>query len=443
MIKRVFWVALFTGLSHLISILTISYVIRELGEEVSGYIGIIDSTVILVASIISFGIQLAVNRNVATKTSWQSNYNLAQSARLMLSFFIVIFGAVLYLFGGEMQYLIYAFAPLVALNGDYALYGNGKPITASSLSFLRVAAPNLGILFAGYLGGLNVIYVYIVLLATGIFLAGLISSRANHVKYFFLPRKHFLKFYFKYWKVGGYQVASALIVPGILVIADWFYSLAIIGLINGLLKILIVYKGGLRIIVQTFFKEITIEKTHEKIDKASLLAWGAVSIPIIVYYNTTLNLLFDNKYDEIAILLPVIGAIMFLGAFRNASEARALILKKDNLNLSIFLIALLLQTIVLITFSYTPYFIWGIPLGLLIAELTVVIGLGYGLHRWHYFIRRFNFILKLLPPIIFSLLLKFIFPPSLTILGISIIIYIIWSFIFFRKLIFGSLTDLS
>jgi O-antigen/teichoic acid export membrane protein len=114
-------------------------VIRELGEEVSGYIGIIDSAVVLVASVISFGIQLAVNRNVATKSSWKSNYHLAQSARLMLSFFVIAFGAILYFTNGQMQYLIYAFAPLVALNGDYALYGNGKPITASSLSFLRVA----------------------------------------------------------------------------------------------------------------------------------------------------------------------------------------------------------------------------------------------------------------------------------------------------------------
>jgi O-antigen/teichoic acid export membrane protein len=443
MIKRVFWVALFTGLSHLISLITISYVIRNLGEEVSGYIGIIDSSVILVASVVSFGIQLAVNRNVATKSSWKSNYQLAQSARLTLSLFVIIFGAVLYLLNSEMQYLIYAFAPLVALNGDYALYGNGKPITASSLSFLRVAAPNLGILAASYLGGLEVIYIYIILLAIGIFLAGLIAARANQVPYFILPRKHFLKFYYKYWKVGAYQVASALIVPGILVIADWFYAIAIIGLINGLLKILIVYKGGLRIIVQTFFKELSIEKTEEKIDKASLIAWGAVSIPIIIYYKTTLTLLFENKYDEIAILLPVIGVIMFLGAFRNASEARALILKRDNLNLIVFLTALLLQTIVLVAFSFTPYFIWGIPLALLIAELTVVIGLGYGLHKWHYFKRRFNFLLKLVPPLAIALILKFLFTPSILILSLSITIYLIWSFIFFRKLIFGSLTDLS
>jgi O-antigen/teichoic acid export membrane protein len=86
MIKRVFWVALFTGLSHLISIITISYVLRNLGEETSGYLGVIDSTIVFVSSIISFGIQLAVNRNVATSTSWKSNYKLGQSSRLMLSF---------------------------------------------------------------------------------------------------------------------------------------------------------------------------------------------------------------------------------------------------------------------------------------------------------------------------------------------------------------------
>jgi len=443
MLKRVFWVALFTGLSHIISIITVSYVLRNLGEEVSGYLGVVDSTILFVSSIISFGIQLAVNRNVATKTGWKSNYNLGQSARLMLSFFVLLFGLIAYIIQGELSLLIYCFAPLIALNGDYALYGNGKPIRAASLSFLRVALPNLGIILTSTFLGVEVLPIYILLLASGIFLTGIISAYFNGVSYFVMPSKRFLKFYFKYAKVGVYQVIGVLLVPSIFVVANWFYSMAMIGLINALLKLLIVYKGGLRIIVQTFFKEIKQAKVDLKIDKASLIAWGAISVPVMVYYNTTLSMLFEDKFENIEVLLPFIGCIMFLAAFRNASEARALILKKDDLNLFVFLTALTLQVTLLVVFSYLPSKIWGIPIGLAIAELVIVLGLGIGLNGWMFFKERLQFVIKLIPPILIAVIIKMVWAESYFTLALSIIIYGVWSLLFFRKLIFGSLTQME
>ena len=443
MLKRVFWVALFTGLSHLISIVTISYVLRNLGEETSGYLGVIDSTIIFVSSIISFGIQLAVNRNVATSTSWKSNYKLGQSSRLMLSFFVLVFGVVAYALQGNINLLIYCYAPLIALNGDYALYGNGKPIIAASLSFLRVALPNLGIIITGHYFGTEVLPIYILLLALGTLSTGLIAAKFNGVSYFYLPRRHFLKFYFKYSKIGIYQVVGVLLVPSILVVANWFYSIAIIGLINGLLKLLIVYKGGLRIIVQTFFKEIKEERTDLKIDKASLIAWGAISIPVIIYFKSTLFLLYGHTYDEIASILPFIGGVMFLAAFRNASEAKALIQKKDNLNLYVFLTALLVEISIIIFFSYTSNSIWGIPIGLFVAELTIVLGLGFGLKKMNFFTERLRFITMLLPLLLLAFAIKFFIGESYSTLGVSIIIYVAWSLLFFRKLIFGSLTKME
>jgi O-antigen/teichoic acid export membrane protein len=439
MIKRVFWVALFTGLSHLISIITISYVLRVLGEEVSGYLGVIDSTIVLVASIISFGIQLAVNRNVATRSSWQSNYKLGQSSRLMLSFFVLIFGLIIFFIEGDFTMLIYCFAPLIALNGDYALYGNGKPIIAASLSFLRVALPNLGIIFTGYFLGVDVIPTYIFLLSLGIFLAGVISAHYNGVSYFYLPRKKFAKFYYKYLKVGVYQVASVLLIAGILVIANWFYTIVVIGLINGLLKLLIVYKGGLRIIVQTFFKEIRLKGTSQKIDKASILAWGLISIPVIIFYDTTIQLLFGDMYNNYVLLLPMVGIIMLIASFRNSAEARALIIRNDNLNLYLFLTALIVEVIFIVAYSYLDDPIWGIPIGILLGELILVI--GYSLYIRKFFVDRFMFLVKLSPVLIIAFLMRLSLGSYTYSLIASIAIYILWVIIFYRRLIFGSLTN--
>lgn len=134
---------------------------------------------------------------------------------------------------------------------------------------------------------------------------------------------------------------------------------------------------------------------------------------------------------------------MFLAAFRNASEAKALIQKRDNLNLSVFLIALLLEITILIIFSYKENPIWGIPIGLFVAELTIVFGLGFGLNKVKFFIDRFKFVGKLAPPLFLAYGIKFFVGESYVALGVSVIIYSVWSLLFFRKLIFGSLTNME
>lgn len=439
MIRRVFWVALFTGLSHLVSLVTVSFVITNLGEETSGYLGVIDSTIMVVASIISFGIQLAVNRNVATKFSWKSNYSLAQASRLMLGLILGLGGLIGYWWFKDIAILVYCMSPLIALNGDYALYGNGKPIAAASLSFLRVALPNLGILALAYLYEIDIVIPYVYLLALGIFLAGVLASRFNQVDYLVVPRKNFVKFYFKYLKVGLYQVVSVLLLAGVLTIGNIFYEIAVIGLVNGLLRILIIYKGGLRIIVQSFFKEIASPGTAAKIDKASILAWGAIAIPVIIFHETTLEILFDDTYDSFKMLMPVFGIIMLLGALRNAAEADALIRRKDNLNLFAFLTAFLVELVIIIAFSYSDAVIWGIPLGILAGEIVLVLYLGIGLGAREFLGNRLLFLLKILPVLILIFLIKLFVVDGLIGITAGMIIYVGYAAFFNRNLLFKAI----
>jgi hypothetical protein len=70
MLKRIIAAAAFTGTSHAISLITISYVLRNAREEYTGMIGQTDSTFATV--VFFFGSQISVNRCIETPISKSS-----------------------------------------------------------------------------------------------------------------------------------------------------------------------------------------------------------------------------------------------------------------------------------------------------------------------------------------------------------------------------------
>ncbi len=172
----------------------------------------------------------------------------------------------------DITKLIFLVAPLVALNGYYSLYGNSKPIQAARLSFFRVAIPNLGLILASYYLPQNIVFVYIILLAVGIFISGFFASKINIVKYFFGPNRSFMKcFYLKYYKVGLYQLSTPYLALGIVSIAEGFYEIGVIGLMYPVIKSYDVFKGGIRIVNQAFFKELQFDDVGLRVDKVGVV----------------------------------------------------------------------------------------------------------------------------------------------------------------------------
>jgi len=440
MIKRIFVVALFTGSAHLVSLLTISYLLRNLGERASGFIGLVDSTVFVITGIVSFGVQLSVNRNVALQRSWQSNYKLGQSARFTAGLLIVLFGVFSYFFNWDQTKLVYFIAPIIALNGDYALYGNGKPIAAARLSFFRVLIPYGGLYLVTKYLDTNYVIIYILLVGLGILNSGFFASRINRVSYLFPLDKKFYKFYLKYYKVGLYQLSSVMLITGILTVSKGFYTIEVIGLIYGLLKIFEIFKGGLRIVVQAFFKELKYAETGLKIDKLGILIGSFILIPTIFYTDTTLELLYADTYQGNEFLLIVFGIMMFIASLKTSADIRVLLLKKDNVNLLAYLTALGVTLAVVMATSFTEYSLYGIPSGLLLGEMVLLFILGINLQGGTFFIKRLGFFMKNLPILILPLVLRLTIPPSNITLGISCAIYALLVLIVFRKLIFGSVS---
>lgn len=438
MLKRVFWIALYTGSAQILSLLAVNVVLRNLGEESSGYMGIVDSYILLMATIISFGIQLSVNRNVAKTKGWRSNYQLAQSSRFTLGLILLAFGLVSLLYKWEVSKIILVFAPLVALNGDYTLYGKGEPIIAARLSLIRVALPNLAIIISSHwLGDLS-IYFYIIFAAIGLLNSGFWAARINQTDYVYAPRKSFYKFYSKYAKVGIFQLSYALMITGILAFAKNFYSIATIGLIYGILKYFEVFKGVIRIIVQAFFRELKHDGINLKVDKASILLGTGVVIPTIIYPNTTLALLYGETYNHIELILPIFGLAMFISSVKASADMKLLMLKKDNVNLYTYLSAIFVTYTAAILLSFTELAPFGVAVGIVLGEIILLIGLGYNLNKVTFFSDRGYFIFKLTPVLILSFLLKLFFGESILLLTISIGMFATWAFIFYRKLLFDN-----
>jgi O-antigen/teichoic acid export membrane protein len=390
------------------------------------------------ATIISFGIQLSVNRNVAKTKGWRSNYQLAQSARVTLGLILLVFGIISLLYKWEISKLILLFAPLVALNGDYTLYGKGLPIVAARLSLIRVSLPNLAIIISSYWLGELSIYFYIIFAALGLLNSGFWASRINHTNYFYPPTKSFGKFYIKYAKVGIFQLSYALMVTGILAFAKNFYTIAAIGLVYGVLKYFEVFKGVIRIIVQAFFRELKHEGTNLKIDKAAILLGAGAMIPTIIFPHTSLTLLYGQTYIDNELILPIFGLAMLISSLKASADMNLLMLKKDNINLYTYLIAIFITYSTVILVSQTNWQLYGIGLGIILGEIVLLIGLGYNLGKFDFFKERFAFLFKLSPVLIVSYLLKLYVGGSLLILALSIGLYAVWSFVFYRKLLFDN-----
>ncbi len=438
MIRRIFVVGLYTGTAHLVSIITISYLLRNLGERTLGFIGLVDSTVLIVAGIVSFGIQLSVNRNVALQKNWRSNYHLGQSARFTASLLVVLFGIFSYLFNWDPTKMVYFIAPLIAFNGDYALYGNGKPIHAARLSFFRVLIPYSGLIIVTRYFETDYLPIYVTLIGLGILNSGFFAARINHVSYLFPVDKEFYKFYLKYYKVGLFQISSVLLITGILAVSKGFYTIEVIGLVYGLLKIFEVFKGGLRIIVQAFFKELQHEIVGLKIDKLGILIGVFMIIPTVLYTETTLNLLFADTYENKSGMLVLFGIAMLIASFKTSADIRILLQKRDNVNLWSYLFALFCTIIIVIALSRTSYSLYGIPSGLIVGELILLLTLGWNLGRIGFFTQRVIFLLKVAPMLIVSYAIKVLFEPSIFTLVVSSALYAIFVIYVFRKLIFGS-----
>lgn len=399
--KRLFWVALFTGTGHLVNLISLKVMTNYANLETIAFIGELDSLILLIVSITAFGLQLSSTREIAIRDNdWQEVYYSTQSARLTMAMLLMFLGLSGFLYTKNYLFFI---APIIALNADYALYGRGKPVLGAMVAFIRVIIPSLAIIFGAvyFLNLLPLLFCLGVLVAY--FVVGFIVSRILRVNYLMRPRLKSLYEYVKNIRIGLANLAYFFVSIGIITILSYINSEATISVAYMALKLYMVFIGVRRIIVQSFFKEIKEMQQALKVDFLSMTA-GIIFLSTFLFYpEVAISLLFDESYIEFSNTFVILGITAFVSTVSSSSEARLLLLNKDKEYSTNFITAAMVTIISGVFFSF---FIADKPslivLACLFGEVTISVLNILSLNEKNFLILRF----KIIYPII---LMAFVF----------------------------------
>ena len=119
MIKRIAVTLFLTGIGHLFSIFALKFFALHSSSKELSQIAEIDSMVQFIISAIAMGLQASAMRNITITDKWQEEYSNTQTARFTLGLLMTMLCVFSFF---NKHYLLFAIAPILALNSDYTLY---------------------------------------------------------------------------------------------------------------------------------------------------------------------------------------------------------------------------------------------------------------------------------------------------------------------------------
>lgn len=411
MIRRLLIIAVITGLGHLTTLLSLKFITNYATDKTIAYVGEIDSLTLLIVSIVAFGLQLSATREIALLHNWKKEFYKTQSARVTLALILMILGTTGYFF--SKNYLFFM-APLIALNGDYALYGRGKPIAGSFISLLRVTIPSLTLVFASIFFQHYIIQLFVASLIMTYLLTGVLVSKALKTTYFVKPNLKSLNKYISNFNIGIASFSLFFIGIGLINILSYFNDDKTIAVAYIALKFYMIYKGVRRIIVQAFFKDL-IEKTVAlKVDVFAMIA-GIIFLDTLVFYpKVIIALLFDEKYVAYTMTFVILGLAGFVSSFTTSSGTKLLLKKKDKAYSINLIVAAAITIIGGIILSFLeqpkPFYI---SVAVLLGEITLSLSNIRSLSESHFLLKRIKYIIPLGLMTLLFFIMEYFFGQSL------------------------------
>jgi len=327
MIKRIAPIALFTGAGQLLSIFALKYLSLHSETGQLKAIGETDSLVQFIINFIALGLQSVSMRNLALMTDWKEEYRQGQVARITLGMLLMAIAGLAFL---NKYYLLFLIAPLLALSGDYALYGLGHPITGAIIAFVRLLIPYSVLILAtrydqSLLVGAYIASVVIVYLLTNLYISYYLKTPG-----FYLPRLKSLTLYLYSLPLGIVTLSLYFIGLGLLLVIPYFYDDAVVAVAFVGLKFYVIYKGVLRIIHQAFLKEMVYDNTRLRVDQMSILLALFFGGSALIFPHTFIMLFLGGKYFNQQIFIYFIGIAALIYSPFLSFATKTLLLKKIN-----------------------------------------------------------------------------------------------------------------
>jgi hypothetical protein len=326
MLKRIFPIALLTGSGQIISLFALKYVSSSGSPNDIKLIGQFDSLVLFLMNGIALGLQTTAIRDLALSSDWKSNYQQTQSARLTLGI-IFCAGSLLYFF--NPFYLFFLIAPLIALNGDYALYARSHPVIGAWIGFSRLFLPGLAIIIASRFSPGSVVVVYVLFSVLTYLVTNQFISWFLKTNLFARPSVSNLHLYIKSLPLGIVILALYFIGQGLILIIPYFYTGAITAAAYVGIKFYVLFKGLLRIVHQAFIREMNSYTVCLEVDQLASLAGFTFAAFTICFPGTFIRTFFGEKYmmyKNYFILLSLAGLIY---SMFSSFIIKAMLEKKD------------------------------------------------------------------------------------------------------------------
>lgn len=372
MIKRISTIAILTGAGQLLSIFALKYISQHGTAEELKSMGEADSLIQFIISLIAAGLQSVAMRNIALSTDWRQEYLDTQSARLSFS---ILLAAVSVLGIVKGNYLIFLIAPMLALSGDYALYGLGHPVVGATVALLRVALPySLIILAARYWPG-ALVAVYVGTVAVVYLITNLFISYYLRTPYIVLPRFRNLLLYLNSLSLGIVNLSIYFLGLGLLLIIPYFYDNHVVAVAFVGLKVYVIYKGVLRIVHQAFLKDMIKDSVQLQVDQLSILLGLCFAGSAILFPVSFTNLLFGSKYTGDTHFFQLMALAALIYSLFLSMSTNVLLQRKDKKYAAISAAAVLVTTLSVILLAGVRPRAESLGISLCLGETLWMVGL--------------------------------------------------------------------
>jgi hypothetical protein len=379
MLKRLTLVAFFTGSAQLSTLLALKYLAGTLTAARLSALGEIDSLINLIVNLVALGLLLSSVRDIALSKEADKEIDKAQTARLTLSLCMIPL-AVWGLY--HKYYLIFLFAPVFALNADYALYGRSYPVLAAFVSLVRVIVPYLVLLITLPLAPDHITEAFFISSVAVYFGVGLFITRFLHRPYWPRPSLKSLKLYWKSLDLGIAGLSYYFIGLGLITIAANFYTDSVVAVAYVGCKMYMIFKGVLRIISQSFVREMINEDVQLQVDRLAGFA-GFLFLAGTVFYPSSFLRLFLNKALDIdKHMLLILGLSGLIAAILLSYPNKAILQKRDRPYSIVMAMAASASIILCIVLSFFYPSPASVFISILAGELLGFLGLAKLFGSW-------------------------------------------------------------